>query len=362
VIPKTWKYKIVANIITAIDSTQELNMFSARVGLPIALGLLALASTSLSETYPLIVRGKVTMKDGGPPPKQVGIQRICSDEQGSAPGPLTSKNGDYLWRMDVDPMRTRRCWLQAELAGFVSSRIEISGLNGYTSTTIDLPPIILGPAIPDPKTINSSESDVPAKSKTAWKAAMKAIDADNLPEAEKQLQAVVEGSPKFARAWHTLGIICQAQQKLPEARDAYQHAMDADPKSYASYVTLARVLIKTKDWQSAARVSDALIKLDPKQTYPEIYLHQSVALLKLKDLSGAEAAAKEAMRSSKLPRAEFVLGRIAEAQGDLAGAREHIGSYIAMDPIASDIELIKAFLQVVGKPEGAGVDPDLELP
>jgi Tetratricopeptide repeat len=352
----------VANIITAINSTQEFNMFSARVGLPIALGLLALASTSLSETYPLIVRGKVTMKDGAPPPKPVGVQRICSDIQGSAPGPVTGKNGDYVWRMDVDPMRTRRCWLQADLAGFVSSRIEISGLNGYTSTTVDLPPIILGPAIPDPKTINSSESDVPAKSKTAWKAAMKAVDADNLAEAEKQLQAVVEGSPKFARGWHTLGIICQGQLKLPEARDAYQHAVDSDPKSYASYVTLARVLIKTKDWQNAAKVSDALIKLDPKQTYPEIYLHQSVALLKLKDLSGAEAAAKEAMRSSKLPRAEFVLGRIAEAKGDIAGAREHIGSYIAMDPMASDIELIKAFLQVVGKPEGAGVDPDLELP
>src|SRR5262249_6234248 len=188
-------------------------MLSPRVGLAIALGLLAFASISLSETYPLIVRGKVTMKDGAPPPKQVGIQRICSDEQGSAPGPLTGKNGDYLWRMDVDPLRTRRCWLQAELAGFVSSRIEISGLNGYTSTTIDLPPIILGPAIPDPKTINSSDSDVPAKLKTAWKAAMKAIDADNLPEAEKQLQAIVEGSPKFARGWHTLGIICQGQLK-----------------------------------------------------------------------------------------------------------------------------------------------------
>src|SRR5262245_9967959 len=135
----------------------EFNMFAARVGLPIALGLLDLASTSLSETYPLIVRGKVIMKVGAPPPASVGIQRICSDIQGSAPGPLSGKNGDYLWRMDVDPMRTRRCWLQAELAGFVSSRIEISGLNGYTSTTVDLPPIILGPALPDPKAINSSD-------------------------------------------------------------------------------------------------------------------------------------------------------------------------------------------------------------
>ena len=339
-------------------------MSSARiiVGLFLAFGLFVVGARAQGDVYPLIIRGKVTMKDGAPPPKQVGIQRICSDRQGDAPGPLTSKNGDYLWRMDVDPMRTRRCWLVAQLEGFVSTRIEISGLNGYTSTTVDLPPIVLLPTLPDPRTINGSESDVPAKSKAAWKAAMKAVDADNLPEAEKQLRAVVEGSPKFAKGWHTLGIIFQTEQKLPEAKDAYQHAVDADPKSYVSYVALARVFIKAKDWQNAAKISDALIKLDPKQTYPEIYLHQSVALLKLKDLSGAEAAAKEAARNSKLPRAEFVLGRIAEAKGDLPSAREHIASYIAMDPMALDIELIKAFLQFLGKPEGAGVDPDLELP
>jgi len=184
------------------------------VGLPTAFGLLVLAFTALSETYPLIVRGKVTMKDGAPPPKSVGIQRICSDVQGSAPGPVTGKNGEYVWRMDVDPMRTRRCWLQAELSGYVSNRVEISNLNGYTSTTIDLAPIVLSPAVPDPRTINASESDVPAKSKTAWKAAMKAVDADNLPEAEEQLQAVVGASPKFSRGWHTLGIICQGSAKI----------------------------------------------------------------------------------------------------------------------------------------------------
>src|SRR5262245_20103151 len=234
-------------------------MSSARiiVGLFLAFGLFVVGARAQGDVYPLIIRGKVIMNDGAPPPKPVGIQRICSDIQGSAPGPVTGKTGDYLWRMDVDPMRTRRCWLQAELAGLVSSRIEISNLIGYTSTTVDLSPIILRPANPDPMTINASESDVSAKSKMAWKAAMKAIDADNLPEAEKQLQAVVEASPKFARGWHTLGIICQAQQKFLQARDAYQHAVDASPKSYASYVMLARVLIKTKDWQNAAKISDA---------------------------------------------------------------------------------------------------------
>jgi tetratricopeptide (TPR) repeat protein len=326
----------------------------------LALLIVVALASGQGQTYQVIVRGKVTMQDGTAPPKQVGIERVCSDLQGSAPGPLADKKGEYVWRMDMDPMRTRVCFLQAILAGYVSSRIDISGINGYLSTTTDLAPIVLHPAIPDPRTINGAESDVPAKSKTAWKAAMKAVDVDNLQEAQKQLQAVVEASPKFARGWHTLGIVLEALQQRPQARDAYEHAVELDSKSYVSYVTLARVSIKTKDWQNAAKMADALIKADPKQTYPEMYLHLAVARLKLKDLDGAETAAKESVQKYQIPRGEFVWGRIAEARGDLAGAREHISKYIALDPKATDIEQIKAFLQVMGKPEAAGIDPDLE--
>src|SRR5262249_45186801 len=103
---------------------KEFDMSCARiiVGLLPAFGLFVVGARAQGDVYPVIIRGKVTMKDGAPPPKQVGIQRICSDRQGDAPGPLTSKNGDYLWRRDVDPMRTRRCWLVAQLEGFVSTR------------------------------------------------------------------------------------------------------------------------------------------------------------------------------------------------------------------------------------------------
>ncbi len=70
-------------------------------------GLTLLAVPSVAEVYPLILRGKVLTKDGSPLPKQISIQRLCSDDNGSAPGPLVDKKGDYLWRMDVDPMRTQ---------------------------------------------------------------------------------------------------------------------------------------------------------------------------------------------------------------------------------------------------------------
>ena len=40
-----------------------------------------------ADTYQLILRGKVTLRDGSPPPATVGIQRLCSDGQGLGAGP-----------------------------------------------------------------------------------------------------------------------------------------------------------------------------------------------------------------------------------------------------------------------------------
>ena len=122
---------------------------------------------------------------------------------------------------------------------------------------------------------------------------MKALDDRNLPEAAAQLKTVVAASPKFAVGWHALGVVQESQDKSAEARDAYQHAIDADPKMFAAYVTLTRASLKAKDWAGAAKAADALIKVDSKKTYPEIYLHQAVARYQLKDLDGAAASAQD---------------------------------------------------------------------
>ena len=149
--------------------------------------------------------------------------------------------------------------------------------------------------------------------------------------------------------------------KPAEAHAAYQHSITADPKYLRAYVALARLCIKTKDWNCAGETADALIKEDPKHSYPEIYLHRAVARYELKDLSGAQASVEESMRlDSKLARAEYVLGRILEAKGDLAGAKAHMTKYAQLEPAAPDIELVRGHIDNLGKPEANDVDPPLE--
>jgi Tfp pilus assembly protein PilF len=324
--------------------------------------LLCSVPPASAETYPLIIKGKVTMPDGSPPPFTVGIERVCSDLQGSAPGPITDKKGEYLWRMNVDPLATRSCVIRATHAGYTSTSIDVSGLNGYTNTTTTLDTIVISNRAADPYAITSSDSNVPSKASSSWKAAMKALDNRDYPESVSQMQAAVAAAPKFAIGWHALGVVFDRQQQKPaEARDAYEHAIEADPKMLPPYIALARLCLKTKDWQGAAKTADALIKVDSKKTVTEIYLHQAVARYGMKDYDGATASAQEAIQR-KVLRAEYVLGRILEAKGDAAGAREHISKYLELDKNTPDAALIRAHLENIGKAPAAPEPELLELP
>jgi tetratricopeptide (TPR) repeat protein len=324
----------------------------------------SLTPPAAADSYQMILKGKVVMRDGSPLPSRAGIQRRCSDVQGSAPGPLTNKKGEYLWRIDVDDRLTRTCTLEAAIDGYESTRVDVSNLSARVKDVKELPDLVLTKSGGDPRVIRNSAEDVPRQAQGEWKAAMKAGDASNFPELAARLKAVVAAAPKFARGWHTLGIAYDILQMPADARDAYTHAIQADPKMLVSYVTLSRADVLMKDWQGAETAAGEAIKLDSKRAFPETWLHQAVARYELKDYAGAEASVKEALGhgGKETSRAEFVLGRILDAKGDYAGAREHIGKFLAEHPQTPDADLIKGYLEVIGKPEAAGINPDLELP
>src|ERR1700733_13333766 len=177
--------------------------------------------SATADVYPVILHGKVVMDDGSPPPVVVSIERVCSDGFGDMPGVLTDKKGEYIWRMNIDPLDQRNCVIRATHAGYSSSTVEVSGVD-TTHTTLDLPPIVIHTAGGDPETINFSDNGISGRAKGDWKAAIKALDAQNLPEAATHLEGVTAASPKAAQAWHALGVIDDKLDQKAEAHAAYE--------------------------------------------------------------------------------------------------------------------------------------------
>lgn len=332
-------------------------------GLLLTAALFSYVPPAVANTYQVIVTGKVTMEDGSPPPFTVGIERICSDLQGSAPGPITNKKGEYLWRLEIDAFDTRACRIQATHPGYISTSEDVSGINATShDTQFVVKTLILSKKIPDPYAIVVTSDDIPFKAKSSFNAAMKALDTPNFGEAAAQFAAAVKASPKFAAAWHALGVVDERLEKTSEARDAFEHSIKANPKFIPPYVTLARLCLRTKDWECAAMTTATGIKSDNKHLYPELYLHQAVAQYEMKDLAGAESSVKQAIEldpGHHQAREEYVLGRILEAKGDMAGAKEHMTQYLKLDPTPSDVDTVRGHLQNLGKPENA--EPALEV-
>lgn len=322
-----------------------------------------LIPSASADTYSIILHGKVEMEDGSPPPVIVLVERVCSNQYGDMPGVQTNKKGEYIWRMDIDPMEARNCVLRVNHSGYSSNVVEVSGIDTI-HTTVDLPPIKLHTAVADPYTLNFSDRNIPGRAMKDWKAAEKAVDSQKLPEVAQSLKEVTAEAPKAAQAWQDLGIVDENIHKDAEAFTAYEHAIAIDSKLLPVYVTLARVCVKTKDWNCVAKNADALIAMDSKHDYPEIYLHQAVARYELKDLKGAEESVEEAIRrtpKNSLPRAQYVLGRILEAKGDVQGAKQHMEEYLKLQPGAPDIDVIRGHINGLGNPQAPGADPDLEV-
>ncbi len=317
-----------------------------------------------ADVYPVIVVGKVVMADGSPPPFVVSIERECTDLS-TFIGPQTDKKGVWIWRLDIDLYEQRACVFLAHHEGYSSTEIDASNINtNYLDKTVHVPDIMLMPKVPDPYTIHISGDNFPAKARAPFDKAIKALDTQDFDDAIIGFKVAVETAPKFAEAWHALGVVYDKTGKPALAKEAFTKAIEANPKLLTGYFTLAQTCLELKDWKCAAGNSDRLVTLDVKRLYPGIYLHQAVARFQLNDLTGAEQSANRMIEldpKHKYPRVEWVLGRILEEKGDLDGARAHMTKYLRLEPAAPDAELVQAHMLALGKPEAKDINPDLEL-
>ena len=54
------------------------------------------------------------------------------------------------------------------------------------------------------------------------------------------------------------------------------------------------------------------------------------------------------------------MGRVLEAKGDINGARDHMKTYLELQPTATDAENVQTHMLALGKPEKEATEPELE--
>ena len=323
----------------------------------------------------LALRGKVVMEDGSVPTRKVGIERDCGNSPQHVA--ITNSRGEFFWNADVDTASSGlllstgmmdagpglmanlanngACLLRATLAGYESNVINLDDLNSFSDPV--LPTFRLARRGTQANFDMLTGSGVPRAASRAWNRGVHAIRSKNYPEAERDIRAAVQAAPRFAQGWNALATVYVFEKKSPEARDAYEHAIGANPKLVQPYLLLVRLDIADQDWPATLKTADGLMRADTKGDYPEAYLYQAIARYQSQDFAGAETSASEAIRRDKrheVPTAEYVYGLILEARREYASAGEHMSKYLELAPKAADAGAVRTRIQNLGKP---GADP-----
>jgi len=329
------------------------------------IGLLLCAGLQTAAAADLFLHGKVTLEDGSPPGKPVTIERVCIDSPDPIRESITNAKGEYYFRLPSDGFSVmswaRTCALRASVKTYYSTSVDISDWKWFSDP--NLPAIVL---------INRSEQQsfdlfthtkIPREAANAWLKAAREIQSRNWEQADFQLRVAVKIHPRFAEAWHALGIVSEQLGDVGKAREAEHRAIELNPKLLMAQMMLARLDVMAQDWTGALKTTDALIAADTKKRYPEAHIQRAIAQYYLRNLDQAEASAEECIRSDKnrdLPRAEYILGLILEAQHNLDAAREHLQRYITQAPRAADVADVRNRLEHLGTPQSTDLAAEMK--
>jgi len=329
----------------------------------------------------LTLSGKVVLSDGSPLPAPATIELRCG--QNRQPQQYTDKKGNFSFRVggtDSQQMvdasvatstsrdKTTRgesrlglsnismtgCHLQAALAGYTSSTIDLSTRSSFESP--DVGTIILTPRAKNTGAFVSARTALaPKNAKAAYDKAEKELakERPDNAKAAKDLQNAVEQYPEFAAAWQRLGTLKLELSDANGASEAFRKAMAADPNFVPPCLSLASLELQLRKPEEAVKLADQALKLAPD--LPEAHYHRALANLSLGRYDDAEASLLLVQRSAEanhFPRTHVALGGILAQKGDIPGAAEEFRRYLELEPSSKVADGIRARLaewQAAGK-------------
>ena len=334
-------------------------------------------TTGGSSQRPIFLNGSVQLADGQIPPDRAEIELVC---QGRAqPQGKTDSSGKFNIQLGANRFQgasDASVSSQATAGGFggvLSGQGQVDGMSvmsllgctlraalpGYRSESIDLSRVRLGesPLVgaiilhrlsnTEGVTVSSTSLSAPREARNALERARQEIAKGRLVGAENEINSALLLHPKYAEAWQELGVVLEAQRRLPEARKAYLEAAACDDNFTPPLLSLARMSATDKNWQEALERCAMLLRLNPYD-YPQGYFYQAVAHYNLENNDAAFESARQAVKldtSHSVPLAEQLLGVLSSMRGDFKAAAEHFRSDIRYAPPNANLSGVRALLE-----------------
>jgi tetratricopeptide (TPR) repeat protein len=333
-----------------------------------------LGQGSLPFEQTLMLSGKVLLDDGTPPGEPVTVYMACGG--GREPRGRTSLKGTFtidlsdrnnLMVGDASVSRPREagaaanedptpfagaddslaapasglsrfnlfgCRLEAELAGYQSSPVELGNINPRGNPNVGTITMRRREGVAG-NAISVTTLSAPKKARKAYEKAFKELrkKKPNGANAERELLKAVAEYPEFAAAWNMLGRIKLTQKDKAGAYEAFEKAVSADASYIAPYSPLLQMAIQDQRWDDAVWLCETMLKLNPFASEARYFL--AVARFNKGDMEAAERAVRDLQAGEGVnehPHSYHLLGAILAKKGEWEPAAAALRSYLEAQP------------------------------
>ena len=315
----------------------------------------------------IFLTGKV-VAEGVPLPQSAAVLMNCEGQTHTAG--YTDAKGNFTFQVSGEKQAyttpfgqsgtastsLAMCELQADLPGFISQKVQLSGISGAGEGQgmLQVGNIMIYPATRgEGNTISATTAAAPSKAQKSFIKGCKEANEGKWNAAADHLQQATRIYSKYAQAWLYLGRVQVQQGDLEAARNSFHEALDADPKFADAYTELAQLALRSKQWKELAEDTDHLLQLNPM---PQFWYLNSAANFELKQVDKAERSALQGLRvdvRQLIPQLQYLMGAILALKHDYRGAAEHIRHYLRLAPHATDAAVAQQQLQQLERLSGA---------
>lgn len=160
-----------------------------------------------------------------------------------------------------------------------------------------------------------------------------ASDEPDLDSASSELKKAVELHPSFRSAWSLLGEVELGRENRDEARQAFEKAIEIDPRSFTPHFQLARMDIEEGRWKEARSHAGAALEQSPNHSGALFY--DGLAGYYLGDLGQAQKSLEQLEAQGDARRYSVSLlhlGLIYSRMGNVQLASEKLQAYLDVTP------------------------------
>ncbi len=308
------------------------------------------------------ITGRVVTDDGTPPPQPASVALSCGGSAGASAstessGKFSISVGGEAERVNsyrpvpgygiggsIDRLeqRMRGCEVRVTLAGFRAAPVQLTGRR--ISDNPDVGTIVLRrTGKVEATTTSFSSLSAPKEARKAFEKGVSQNRSRQYEEARLSLAEAVEEHPQYAEAWYELGVAYLGLKRRNEATAAFNKSVESDAKFIKPRLALLELSLTSNSWTKILEASDAVIRLD-SFSYTQAWYFTGLAHLQLGSFGEAEKSALQAIKlddGKRFPKAHYILGLALAGQSDLKGAAQSLRAYLAMEPNAKDIDIVR---------------------